>query len=151
MMQRMLFYFCALGSICFGLLGCGRSHPSYPGANLVIISIDTLRADRLPAYGGTVETPALDRLFADSVVFDKAFAQCPLTLPSHATMFTGLLPTSHGVRDNLSYRLNEESITLAEQLSERGYEVRTTALDEFLKAGGAAKCLTLRTTESRLA
>lgn len=102
---------------------CGPSHPSHPSANVVIISIDTLRADRLSAYGGDyVKTPAMDRLFADSVLFEKAFAQCPLTLPSHATVFTGLLPTSHGVRDNLSYQLDEDHFTLAEQLQAAGYE-----------------------------
>jgi arylsulfatase A-like enzyme len=73
-------------------------------APIILISIDTLRADRLPAYGYTrVETPAIDRFAKDAVVFENAYAHVPLTLPSHVSILTGLLPPDHGVRNNIGY------------------------------------------------
>ncbi|MDX1644933.1 MAG: alkaline phosphatase family protein, partial [Thermoanaerobaculia bacterium] len=79
-----------------------------PGAPVVLISIDTLRADRLPAYGyEEVETPAIDALRNDSILYERAWSHIPLTLPSHASIFTGLLPTEHGVRDNLGVRFDK--------------------------------------------
>ena len=84
--------------------------------------IDTLRADHLSVYGYRgVETPALLALAKDAVVFENAVAQVPLTLPSHATVFTGLLPFQHGVRDNAGYRLAKTKTTLASFLRARGY------------------------------
>lgn len=92
------------------------------GGPIVIISIDTLRADRLPAWGySRVETPAIDTLVRDGVRFSSAWSHVPLTLPAHASMFTGLLPGEHGVRDNLGYRLDAETPTLARLLQEKGY------------------------------
>ena len=79
--------------------GCRRGSEvgPYRGAPVVLISIDTLRADRLPAYGyEKVATPAIDALAKDGVVFENAYSAIPLTLPSHSTMLTGLLPPSHG-------------------------------------------------------
>jgi arylsulfatase A-like enzyme/tetratricopeptide (TPR) repeat protein len=74
---------------------------------IVLVSIDTLRSDRLPAYGyRKVETPAIDALARDGVVFEHAFAHVPLTLPSHLSMLSGLLPGEHGVRDNMGYRFD---------------------------------------------
>jgi len=106
--------------------GCSRrSSPPAPERGqppLVLISVDTLRADHLPAYGyGNVRTPALDALARDSVVFENAYCQAPLTLPSHATMLTGLLPSQHGIRDNVGYRLAAGHPTIAAALKERGY------------------------------
>ena len=87
-----------------------------------MISIDTLRSDRLPAYGyGAVETPAIDRLAADGVLFERAFTHVNVTLPAHASLFTGLLPAVHGVRDNAGYRLGESIPTLAAELNRHGY------------------------------
>lgn len=81
--------------------------PVFEGAPIVLISIDTLRSDRLPVYGyQDVETPAISRLARDGIVFEHAYSHVPLTLPSHASMLTGLLPGKHGVRDNLGYRLD---------------------------------------------
>lgn len=75
-----------------------------PTAPIVLISIDTLRSDRLPVYGYEgVETPAIDALAADSIVFDRAYSHYPLTLPSHVSLLTGVLPDAHGIRDNLGY------------------------------------------------
>jgi arylsulfatase A-like enzyme/Flp pilus assembly protein TadD len=89
---------------------------------VILVSVDTLRADHLPAYGyREVETPSLDALQKDSVVFDNALSPVPLTLPAHASLFTGLLPYQHGVRDNVGYRLSPKTATLASFLRQRGY------------------------------
>ncbi|HYC92439.1 MAG TPA: sulfatase-like hydrolase/transferase [Thermoanaerobaculia bacterium] len=89
---------------------------------VILISIDTLRSDRLPAYGyDRVSTPHLDALRADSILYERAYSHCPLTLPSHATMFTGLLPSANGVRDNVGYRIDDKAPTLAELLKKNGY------------------------------
>jgi arylsulfatase A-like enzyme len=94
--------------------------------NLVIITLDTTRADRLPAYGlADVSMPNLDRLAREGVVFDQATSVAPLTLPAHASIFTGLYPPAHGVRDNSDPPLSAEHTTLAEIL--RGYGFRTGA------------------------
>lgn len=90
------------------LAGCAREQKQeaarFDGAPVILISIDTLRADRLPIYGYKgVETPNLDALARDSVVFDNAWSHCPMTLPSHVSMLTGLLPTEHGVRNNAGF------------------------------------------------
>lgn len=93
------------------------------GRSVVVISIDTLRSDRLPAYGyGGVETPAIDELRADAVLFERAYSPVPMTLPAHASLLTGLLPPEHGVRDNAGYRL-EDTVgpTVPELLQEAGY------------------------------
>jgi len=74
-------------------------------APIVVISIDTLRSDHLPAYGyDQVETPALDALRRDAILYERAYSHTPLTFPSHVSMLTGLLPTVHEVRDNVGYR-----------------------------------------------
>jgi arylsulfatase A-like enzyme/predicted Zn-dependent protease len=105
--------------------GCARPRSSsrvFPKAPVVLISIDTLRSDRLPFYGyGGVKTPALSALRKDSILFESAWAHAPLTLPSHATVFTGLLPDKNGLHDNLGYSLNPSVPTLAELLGKAGY------------------------------
>ncbi len=101
--------------------GCRRERrPS--DLNVLLITLDTTRADRLRAYGfEPASTPHLDQLAAQGVLFEHAVAPAPLTLPAHSTMFTGKSPPSHGVRDNGGFFLAEREHTLAEQLSERGY------------------------------
>jgi arylsulfatase A-like enzyme/Tfp pilus assembly protein PilF len=92
-------------------------------SNIVLITVDTLRADHLPAYGyNAVKTPAMDRLAAESVLFEDAVAHVPMTLPSHASILTGLLPPSHGIRDNAGFILDSKIKTLAEILKEHGYQ-----------------------------
>ncbi len=93
------------------------------GRPIILISIDTLRSDHLPAYGyDRVKTPAIDALRADALLYRRAYSQVPLTLPSHASILTGLLPPAHGVRDNTGYRLSETAgATLAELLGGAGY------------------------------
>lgn len=94
-----------------------------PGAPVIIISIDTLRADHLPAYGyGGVQTPNIDALRADSILYQNAYAQVPLTLPSHVSLLTGKLPADHKVRNNIGYSLDPATPTIASALKARGYE-----------------------------
>jgi arylsulfatase A-like enzyme/Tfp pilus assembly protein PilF len=93
--------------------------------NLLVITLDTTRADRIGAYGcRTARTPNLDRLAAEGVVFENAYTCVPLTLPSHSTMFTGRYPIANQVRNNGSYFLPEGETTLAEVLRGRGYDTR---------------------------
>ncbi len=119
----------AASLMALALLACGKEQPvagALPGSELapvIIISVDTLRADRLPAYGYTgVKTPAIDALVADSIVFENAYAHVPLTLPSHVTMLTGLLPEATGVRNNLGYRFDgNEHANLPSMLKAKGF------------------------------
>jgi arylsulfatase A-like enzyme/Flp pilus assembly protein TadD len=89
---------------------------------VILISIDTLRSDHLPAYGyDRVSTPHLDAFRKDAILYERAYSHCPLTLPSHATILTGLLPSANGIRDNVGYRLDAKVPTLAELLKKNGY------------------------------
>jgi arylsulfatase A-like enzyme/Flp pilus assembly protein TadD len=113
--------------------------------NLILITLDTARADAFGAYGQAMPTsPHIDRMAQEGVLFDDAMTASPSTLPSHATIMTGLLPFAHGVRSNTGYLLGEEQTTLAEILTGRGYTTsaeiaapvigRHTRLDQgFLK------------------
>ncbi len=95
--------------------------PAAP-ANLLLITLDTVRADRIGAYGyPAAETPHLDRLAREGLRFEQAAATAPLTLPSHATILTGLLPSRHGVRNNGAGALSPTVETLATRLSAAGY------------------------------
>lgn len=101
----------------------GGGAPVYPSAPVVLVSIDTLRSDRLPAYGySKVRTPHLDRFAKDAWRFEKAFAPTPMTLPSHASMLTGMLPPEHGVRNNSGFTLRGEKVpSLPRLLKAQGY------------------------------
>ena len=92
-----------------------------PGQNVLLITIDTLRADALGSYGGPAATPALDRLARDGVRFEFAHAHAVLTLPSHASILTGRYPFRHGIRDNSGYRLPADVPTIATLLKRAGY------------------------------
>jgi choline-sulfatase len=100
-----------------------REKPAAPASrNLLIITLDTVRADRLGAFGYVgARTPQLDALARNGVMFADATAQAPITGPSHAAIFTGLYPARLGVRDNATTPLPDDARTLAEILSERGY------------------------------
>lgn len=90
--------------------------------HLLLVSIDTLRADAVGAYGKNPSpTPHLDRLAREGTRFRRVQSHVPLTLPSHATLFTGQLPFEHGVRNNGTYALPESASTLAEMLQGRGF------------------------------
>ncbi|MFO0982342.1 MAG: sulfatase-like hydrolase/transferase [Planctomycetota bacterium] len=113
----------ALGAL---LLACSDRSPS-PGAapparNLLLITLDTTRADHLGCYGcSTVATPAIDGLAQEGVLFETAITSVPTTLPSHTSIMTSLWPLRHGIRDNGIFRLSSEALTLAEVLRDRGY------------------------------
>ncbi len=99
--------------------GCG-DHQG--GRSIVLISIDTLRWDRLGCTGhAAAQTPVLDGLARAGRLFTNCVAAAPLTLPSHCTILTGQLPLEHGVRDNGLFRLGAGSATLASDLQDRGY------------------------------
>src|SRR2546430_7740353 len=125
-------------ALTFVLIASGCRRPEHlsdiKNAPIILISIDTLRSDHLPAYGySKIETPAIDQFRADSILYARAYSQCPLTLVSHASMFTGLLPAEHGVRDNIGYQLEPKTKTLAQLLKSRGYAT-----------GGAVSAIVLR-------
>ena len=89
--------------------------------NVLLITLDTTRWDRIGAYGdGAAATPNLDRIAGEGVLFEQAIAAAPLTLPAHSTIFTGMLPPRHGVRDNGGYVLDAKHVTLAAALKESG-------------------------------
>ncbi len=96
-----------------------------PGAGVdrvVLVTIDTLRADHLGCYGGKwTETPALDALAERGVRFETAISPAPLTLPAHASLMTGLDPPRHGVRNNSTFQLDDGFPTLAERMREQGF------------------------------
>lgn len=123
-----------------GAAACRSSAPQRP-ADVVLVTLDTTRADRLGVYGNPRPvSPNLDRLAAEAVVFDRAYSTSSWTLPAHASMFTGLAPTSHGAHNDRAgnadlseqvaveglrflraNRLAESHTTLAEWLAGRGY------------------------------
>lgn len=104
---------------------CARTDTPSPHRDVpvIVISIDTLRADRLPAYGySAVSTPAIDALRKDAILYRTAWSHVPMTLPSHVSMLTGKLPPQHGVRNNLGYVFDGSAHrTLPKLLSESGY------------------------------
>ncbi|HOW85008.1 MAG TPA: sulfatase-like hydrolase/transferase [Candidatus Aminicenantes bacterium] len=100
----------------FGRLTRGRDF------NVVLVTLDTVRADALGCYGRRdVETPVLDAWAAAGVRFDRCYAQTPLTLASHATLLTGTQPLFHRVRDNGAFVVPAKMSTLAELFKEKGY------------------------------
>jgi arylsulfatase A-like enzyme/Flp pilus assembly protein TadD len=110
--------------VCLALtLSCHRAIPRASNRiPVILITIDTLRSDHLPAYGyHDVDTPAIDAFRRDAVLFERAYSHVPLTLPSHTTMFTGRLPADNGVRDNIGFHLDEKIPTLASLLKANGY------------------------------
>lgn len=91
--------------------------------NVLIMTLDTTRADRIGAYGDrNASTPNIDRLAQEGVLFEQAVASAPLTLPAHSTIFTGMLPPRHGVRDNGGYVLDPRHTTLAKTLKDGGWK-----------------------------
>ena len=117
--------------------GCARQRAPVRGEPVFLISIDTLRADHLPAYGyKLLKTPAIDGLAADSVLFENAYSHVPLTLPSHSTLLTGLLPPQNAVRDNIGYSLSPKVETLAALLKKQGYETGAAVSTVVLQSKG---------------
>jgi arylsulfatase A-like enzyme/Tfp pilus assembly protein PilF len=117
-------------------VGCRRGEDArWTGASVILISIDTLRADRLGVHGSRAGlTPGLDAMASQSVVFEEAYSHVPLTLPAHASLFTSLLPPRHGVRDNLGYTLGEHR-TVAEAFKAHGYKTLGAVSSFVLRKG----------------
>ncbi len=93
-------------------------------ASLVVITLDTTRPDHLAPYAGadsSFETPTLSRLASQGVLFEQALATAPVTLPTHVSLFTGLNPPAHGVRNNGTHYLSADRLTLAEVLQDQGF------------------------------
>jgi choline-sulfatase len=104
------------------LLSSCSSAVAPPPTNVILITIDTLRADRLGCYGNThVETPTTDALARDGVLFERAIAQVPLTTPSHAAILTGTYPIWNGMRDWSDPGLRSDVPTLAEVFKKHSY------------------------------
>lgn len=99
-----------------------RTSPPAKDCNVLVITVDTTRADHLGCYGHRgVQTPAMDALAQRGVLFANAFTPSPSTLPSHGTIFTGLYPYHHGARANGTFKVGPENTTLAEMLKAYGY------------------------------
>jgi membrane-anchored protein YejM (alkaline phosphatase superfamily) len=147
-------------------LGAPETKPPEDAANLLLVTMDTTRADRLGAYGGPPGlTPNLDRLAASGVVFERGYCPMPLTGPSHAALLTGLTPRENGVVQN-GVPLGTDPPTMAEVLRSRGF--RTGAVvaafpvssklgfargfeffdDDFAAADALSRLTTLRLTGS---
>lgn len=90
--------------------------------NLLVVTLDTTRADRIGAYGGRVRTPAFDRLAKEGVLFEQTASVAPLTLPAHTSIFTGRFPPEHGVRDNGGFFVSPKEVTLARVLKGAGFQ-----------------------------
>lgn len=119
---------CLVGLFSLGGFSCDSRKP--PHEHLILITLDTTRADYLGCYGREVaSTPNLDRFATRATQFDNAITPIACTLPSHATILTGLTPLRHGVRANGTFSASDKCVTLTEILGERGY---TTAA--FLSA-----------------
>jgi arylsulfatase A-like enzyme/Tfp pilus assembly protein PilF len=113
---------------------CAPDRATGPG--VVLITIDTLRGDRLGCTGyEAAHTPVLDGLAAEGVLFDCCIVSAPITLPSHGTIMTGLLPHEMAVRDNKPFGLAEEAETLAEVLKARGFRTLAVVSGEPLAPG----------------
>ena len=119
--HSLLALFLVFAALLLTLSGC----ESEPSLNVLLVTIDTTRADHLEIYGGPAGTPNLRALAEEGVVFEQAFSPVPITLPAHSSLMTGKVPFTHGVRDNGLFVLGEGQTSLAEIVKEAGY--RTAA------------------------
>ncbi len=130
----------ALGSVLLLValvffLSRSRSQTGTAPFNLLVITLDTMRADRLGCYGdAAARTPVLDDLAAKGVLFENCYTPAPLTLPAHCSLFTGRWPIAHGVRNNSSYKLDDAETTLAEKLQAAGYDTAALIAAYVLKS-----------------
>jgi choline-sulfatase len=123
-----------LASAC-GRSTVGRNQAADARADVILITVDTVRADHVGVLGGDPEaTPALDQLGRSGVTFLDATAHVPLTLPSHASIMSGRYPPHHGVRDNAGYRLRETVPTFASVLKLAGYHTAAFVSSYVLRA-----------------
>jgi arylsulfatase A-like enzyme/Tfp pilus assembly protein PilF len=119
----LILIFVALAAAAAAVGGWRHARASAPVSGpIIVISIDTLRADHLPAYGYTPgRTPAIDALAADGVVFERAYSHAPQTLPAHTAMLAGRLPFETGVRDNVGFVVRPDERLLPQMLREHGF------------------------------
>jgi choline-sulfatase len=122
------------------IAGCRRQPPAamtFPGAPIVLISIDTLRSDHLPAYGYRgVATPAVDALRRDALLFERVYCHYPMTLPSHVSLLSGELPPVSGVRDNSGFPFESSRHSfLPRLLKQGGYDTAAVVSASVLAAG----------------
>ncbi len=111
-----------LAALCGVSFSSSAAPPPALPRNLLLITIDTLRPDRLSCYSPAfLKTPAIDALAAAGVLFERAFAHTPITLPSHANILLGTTPPVHGISDNSKSRVGAEFLTLAEHLKAAGF------------------------------
>ncbi len=121
--------------ISLSVLVGGKCSFFRPDRNVLLITIDTLRADRLSCYGSkTVDTPNIDALAERGVLFEETITPVPLTLPGHASILTGRYPVEHGARDNTFYRLPEGHPTLSRKLAGEGYHTAAFVASATLNA-----------------
>src|SRR2546425_36070 len=118
--HRMTRLLCA-AILAGAVLGCRVTPESTRPRDVVLISIDTMRADRLRPYGGTVAVPRMEALAADGIVFENAYAHSPQTLPSHVSILSGRLPFEHGVRDNVGFAVKRDENLLPTMLRGAGF------------------------------
>src|SRR5262245_21468946 len=113
-----------LCGISAGVIG-GLAFWLWPGPrpNVLLVTLDTTRADRLGCYGySAARTPVLDSLAAGGVLCERAYTVAPVTLPAHTSLFTGLYPVESGIRTNGRGRLHDAVPTMAEVLQRQGYD-----------------------------
>src|ERR1700674_1346414 len=129
----------AIMALAVIVAGCRRAPAAmtFPGAPIVLISIDTLRPDHLPAYGYRgVATPAVDALRRDALLFERVYCHYPMTLPSHVSLLTGELPPVHGVRDNSGFPFDSSRHSfLPRLLKQAGYDTGAVVSASVLAAG----------------
>src|SRR5579872_1206876 len=121
--KRRILWFVIFGSMTLIVAGATHWYWSTPRLNVILVTLDTTRADHLGIYGYQRGlTKSFDDFARRGVVFDRAYAPAPLTLPSHATMLTGLYSPEHGLRVNGSGRLENRIPLLPEILKKHGYD-----------------------------
>jgi len=122
MSTRKLYLVC-LSLMCMGIIiGCRKQPGSKKIRNILLISIDTCRADYLSCYGHTGQTtPTIDAVAQEGILYENVVTTIPLTLPAHSSMFTGTIPPYHSVHDNIDYKLDKSNVTLAEVLQQEGF------------------------------
>jgi choline-sulfatase len=130
-----ILFLAGLGATLAAVGGWRYARASAPlSGPIILLSIDTLRADHLPAYGyKTVRTPALDALAADGVVFERAYSHAPQTLPAHAALLSGRLPFENGVRDDEGGVVKTGERLLPQMLRDRGYATAAVVSTNLLR------------------
>jgi len=135
--MRRILWIIPVGLALFSCRHGSSGGETWPNAPIVLISIDTLRSDHLPVYGYQgVATPAIDGLRKDAILFEKAYSHYPLTLPSHTSLLSGLLPTHTGVRDNSGYTFDAAHHPYLPQLLKKaGYDTGAAVSAFILRRG----------------